>query len=370
MEVLRQAKLVKKEIGYPNYKAFDAHDVRYISDKSGMNVQDVCKLLHIQIPAGINEDQVSNSDRVNLPDESSTYWDGSGRLQAEYKLLYKQLVPSQGPADTIEGEVLRAASKIVGRHYNDGDEFNKASFDQLRPFIGQVTSYDDLAEKAIEYALKAQGNYHPNAGWDSLELMDYGPTVDDMADDEIDDDVEEGFKPDFLDLDKDGDTKEPMKKAAKELEEVNNYQIAVGDQITTTSGKFNGTVEKVEETDVYFRSSDNNKLYKTTFNKVKPNSLVTEEKAVMINNKTVDLKSIELDGVDNGDYPDFADAYAIDASFTDGTALTDDELEQFTDTYGDIINQLAHGSLEGAGDFLGDSQIKEDELGRIIRLSK
>ena len=370
VEVLRQAKLVKKEIGYPNYKAFDAHDVRYISDKSGMNVQDVCKLLHIQIPAGINEDQVSNSDRVNLPDESSTYWDGSGRLQAEYKLLYKQLVPSQGPADTIEGEVLRAASKIVGRHYNDGDEFNKASFDQLRPFIGQVTSYDDLAEKAIEYALKAQGNYLPNAGWDSLELMDYGPTVDDMADDEIDDDVEEGFKPDFLDLDKDGDTKEPMKKAAKELEEVNNYQIAVGDQITTTSGKFNGTVEKVEETDVYFRSSDNNKLYKTTFNKVKPNSLVTEEKAVMINNKTVDLKSIELDGVDNGDYPDFADAYAIDASFTDGTALTDDELEQFTDTYGDIINQLAHGSLEGAGDFLGDSQIKEDELGRIIRLSK
>ena len=31
--------------------------------------------------------------------------------------------------------------------------------------------------------------------------------------------VEEAAKPDFLDLDKDGDTEEPMKKAAKEKEE-------------------------------------------------------------------------------------------------------------------------------------------------------
>ena len=37
--------------------------------------------------------------------------------------------------------------------------------------------------------------------------------------DEVQDEVEEGAKPDFLDLDKDGDKKESMKKAAKEVKE-------------------------------------------------------------------------------------------------------------------------------------------------------
>lgn len=55
LEVVRQANLIKKEIGYPNYKAFDAHDVRYISEKTGISVPDVCKLLNIQIPAGIDD---------------------------------------------------------------------------------------------------------------------------------------------------------------------------------------------------------------------------------------------------------------------------------------------------------------------------
>jgi hypothetical protein len=56
LEVVRQANLIKQEIGYPNYKAFDAHDVRYISEKTGVSVPDVCKLLNIQIPAGISDD--------------------------------------------------------------------------------------------------------------------------------------------------------------------------------------------------------------------------------------------------------------------------------------------------------------------------
>jgi hypothetical protein len=134
-----------------------------------------------------NEGWNTGSDRVHLSDSTSAYWGGTGRLQAEYDELYKQLVPASGAAETLEGEVIRASSKIVYRHFNDGDEFNKASFDQLKPFIGSVTSYDDLAEKAIEFALKAQGNYHPNAGWDSLDVMDYGPSEEEEYDDEEDD---------------------------------------------------------------------------------------------------------------------------------------------------------------------------------------
>jgi hypothetical protein len=68
---------------------------------------------------------------------------------------------------------------------------------------------------------------------------------------------------------------------------------------------------------------------------------------VMINGKQVDLRSIELDGVESYDYPKYSDAYADYAEFSDGTALTDDELEELTDKHGDIINMRAHDMLEG-----------------------
>jgi len=86
---------------------------------------------------------------------------------------------------------------------------------------------------------------------------------------------------------------------------------------------------------------------------------------VMINGKQVDLRSIELDGVESWDQPDYADAYASAATFTDGTDLTDDELEELSDQHGDIINMRAHDMLEGntygSGDGSLDSQVNEDD---------
>lgn len=38
------------------------------------------------------------------------------------------------------------------------------------------------------------------------------------------DDIEEGDKPDFLDLDKDGDKKEPMKDAAKDADDDDDFE--------------------------------------------------------------------------------------------------------------------------------------------------
>jgi hypothetical protein len=45
----------------------------------------------------------------------------------------------------------------------------------------------------------------------------------------------------------------------------------------------------------------------------------------------VDYGSIEIDGIDPDDYPDFVDAYVISAQFEDGTPLSEEELEQLTD---------------------------------------
>ena len=47
----------------------------------------------------------------------------------------------------------------------------------------------------------------------------YDEVSDDMPYPELDEEVNEGAKPDFLDLDKDGDTEESMKKASKEVKE-------------------------------------------------------------------------------------------------------------------------------------------------------
>jgi len=76
---------------------------------------------------------------------------------------------------------------------------------------------------------------------------------------------------------------------------------------------------------------------------------------VIINGKQVDLGSIELDGVESWDRPDYADAYAASAEFTDGTPLTDDELDELTEKHGDIINMRAHDMLEGNTYGSGDS---------------
>ena len=73
--------------------------------------------------------------------------------------------------------------------------------------------------------------------------------------------------------------------------------------------------------------------------------------AVTLNGKSVNVATIEVDGVNDWDRPDFVDAYITYAEFSDGTPLSDDELDQLTDEHGDLVNQAAHSSLEGAGDF-------------------
>jgi len=44
-------------------------------------------------------------------------------LEDRNEPLYDKLVPGQGDAETIEGEMLRAINRIVYRFYNDGDKY-------------------------------------------------------------------------------------------------------------------------------------------------------------------------------------------------------------------------------------------------------
>ena len=65
---------------------------------------------------------------------------------------------------------------------------------------------------------------------------------------------------------------------------------------------------------------------------------------LQLNGRTVVDASI--DGIDLRDYPDFCDAYFESAVYEDGTALTDDELdelrEQNFDAFYDMITDIIY----------------------------
>ena len=48
-----------------------------------------------------------------------------GQLEKRSDILFKQLVPSSGAAETVEGELIRAINRLIYRFYNDGDFFYK-----------------------------------------------------------------------------------------------------------------------------------------------------------------------------------------------------------------------------------------------------
>tara|TARA_R110000868_G_scaffold136447_1_gene349434 strand:+ start:30428 stop:30640 length:213 start_codon:yes stop_codon:yes gene_type:complete len=66
---------------------------------------------------------------------------------------------------------------------------------------------------------------------------------------------------------------------------------------------------------------------------------------VFINGKEVDLKSIEFDGIDYKDYPDFCDAYISNAQFKDETDLSIQELEQLQIELGSDFDQIIFNYL-------------------------
>ena len=51
--------------------------------------------------------------------------DFEGPAFDELSVLFKKLVPSNGPAETVEGEMVRAMNRIIYRCYNDGDVIGK-----------------------------------------------------------------------------------------------------------------------------------------------------------------------------------------------------------------------------------------------------
>jgi hypothetical protein len=71
---------------------------------------------------------------------------------------------------------------------------------------------------------------------------------------------------------------------------------------------------------------------------------------VTVNGKPVDIHSLEVENPYPEDYPDFSDAYFSAGQFTDGTPMSDQELEQLGSENGDLLHTAAHDNFNGMYD--------------------
>ena len=78
-----------------------------------------------------------------------------------------------------------------------------------------------------------------------------------------------------------------------------------------------------------------------TENKLTKNAQLLKEE-IEFNGRPVSVGSIEIDGIDTDDYPDFVDAYITSADYEDGTPLTDEELQAFQEENYDLVSQMIH----------------------------
>jgi hypothetical protein len=61
--------------------------------------------------------------------------------------------------------------------------------------------------------------------------------------------------------------------------------------------------------------------------------------------REVDHSSLEVDGIDHSDYPDYVDAYFSYGKYMDGAEMTDDELSQLSDEDPDLLDTTVLDSI-------------------------
>ena len=73
----------------------------------------------------------------------------------------------------------------------------------------------------------------------------------------------------------------------------------------------------------------------------------------------LDFNSIEVDGVDPNDAPDYADAYVDYAEYKDGTPLTDEEIDYLNDYHSAIAQEHLSGVYEEVSEEIQEEKVEE-----------
>ena len=138
--------------------------------------------------------------------------------EKNWEKLWSELVPAEGNCRTLEGEYMRAATRIRYRCFNDGDHpmygygvetsgpalmflmRNGRQFDKLTGLFDDIPAdgyYEDLCEHCeklclavLEYVLSRGGKYTPN----TIDLFEYSAQArEHFYVDEEEEEDEEGY---------------------------------------------------------------------------------------------------------------------------------------------------------------------------------
>jgi len=137
-------------------------------------------------------------------------------------------MPVDEEASSTGGEIDRS-KKGVTKHKQNPNRFSDEEHTEPKSQAKAQSSADKAGDKAADKAEEKEGkNWEKRFGKDSVTRVKDGKKVDPSApkpkkEKEVDETYGQGVyegkkkaKPDFLDMDKDGDKKEPMKKAVKD----------------------------------------------------------------------------------------------------------------------------------------------------------
>jgi hypothetical protein len=147
-------------------------------------------------------------------DLKTSYWNNCGAEQATYDRLYAELVSNEGDSATVEGELLRAISKVYYDNYNNGlgndmrgpvafmmEHFSSPGFSII---YGQLSDMapdnrdsaglneellENLTTSIIRYVVSKNGQYTPLGGegmWSKKYINRIEVPDDDYYDDEED----------------------------------------------------------------------------------------------------------------------------------------------------------------------------------------
>ena len=138
-----------------------------------------------------------------------------GELEKRNEALYDKLVPPQGSADTIEGEMLRAINRIIYRYYNDGDYYytgygtetagpahsflinanhpqRSAMVKLFKEFVSDAEyekMLNDILDVILDHIESRQGNYTES----NEDMFDYKSEFQDEEEDDDWDDYHGGY---------------------------------------------------------------------------------------------------------------------------------------------------------------------------------
>lgn len=65
---------------------------------------------------------------------------------------------------------------------------------------------------------------------------------------------------------------------------------------------------------------------------------------ITINNKIVNKDSLQVEGVSKYDHPKYCDAFFSYGEYVSGLPIDDRELDELTDKYPELVNEIAHES--------------------------